>query len=83
MAGQHVQIVSLGCGLETLWYNLAQEGVKQNFKFIELDLESVVRKKIKQINHSNKIQKLFEKMGIKPVINCKAYIYVIQSITLK
>lgn len=46
-----MQVVSLGCGLETLWFNLMEEEryQKKEFKFVELDLHSVVNKKIKKI----------------------------------
>jgi hypothetical protein len=33
--------------------------IKKPFKFVELDLESVVKKKIRKINHSKKLAKLF------------------------
>lgn len=67
--GSNVQIISLGCGLETLWFNLAEQHPKMNYKFIELDLEGVVKKKIKKINHSKKIAQLFEKLNIKPDVD--------------
>ena len=68
--GENVQIVSLGCGLETVWFNLMEEGhIKKPFKFVELDLESVVKKKIRKINHSKKLAKLFEKIELKPVVS--------------
>jgi hypothetical protein len=52
--------VSLGCGLETLWFNLMDEGlITKKFRFVELDLECVVKKKIKKINHSKKLAALF------------------------
>lgn len=46
-----VQVLSLGCGLETLWFNLIENEKyqKKDFKFVELDLHSVVDKKIKKI----------------------------------
>ena len=49
--GIPVQVISLGCGLETLWFNLIknEKYQNQNFKFIDLDLLSVVNKKIKKI----------------------------------
>ena len=59
-SGENVQIVSLGCGLETLWFNLMDEGhITKKFRFVELDLESVVKKKIRKINHSKKLGALF------------------------
>lgn len=41
----------MGCGLETLWFNLIENDKyqKKDFKFVELDLHSVVKKKIKKI----------------------------------
>lgn len=46
--------------METVWFNLMEEGhIKKPFKFVELDLESVVKKKIRKINHSKKLAKLF------------------------
>jgi hypothetical protein len=48
-----------------------EEGlIKKPFKFVELDLESVVKKKIRKINHSKKLAKLFEKINLTPVISC-------------
>ena len=40
--------------------------MKKNFRFIELDLESVVKKKIRKINHSKKLSALFEKLNMVP-----------------
>lgn len=61
-----VQILSLGCGLETLWFNLIENEKyqKKDFKFVELDLHSVVNKKIKKIEKSNKIKQLVSKVGL-------------------
>ena len=74
--GENVQIVSLGSGLETLWFNLIEEGnIKKPFKFIELDLESVVKKKIRKINHSKKLNKLFEKINLQPKISGKIWFH--------
>jgi hypothetical protein len=71
-----VQIVALGSGLETLWFNLMEEGhTKKPFKFVELDLESVVKKKIRKINHSKKLAKLFEKINLQPTITGKLRFY--------
>lgn len=33
--------------------------ITKKFRFVELDLESVVKKKIRKINHSKKLTKLF------------------------
>ena len=67
-----MQIVSLGSGLETLWFNLMDEGhIKKPFKFVELDLEVVVKKKIRKINHSKKLTKLFEKINLHPTVSGK------------
>jgi hypothetical protein len=46
-----VQILSLGCGLETLWFNLMENEKyqKRNIKFVELDLHTVVKRKIKKV----------------------------------
>lgn len=47
-----------------------EEGhIKKPFKFVELDLESVVKKKIRKINHSKKLAKLFEKLQLKPEVS--------------
>lgn len=56
--------------METVWFNLMEEGhIKKPFKFVELDLESVVKKKIRKINHSKKLAKLFEKIQLKPQVS--------------
>jgi len=66
-----VQIVALGSGLETVWFNLMEEGtIQKKFRFIELDLESVVKKKIKKIIHSKKLASLFKKLNLEPVVSC-------------
>jgi hypothetical protein len=79
--GENVQIVSLGSGLETLWFNLMDEGlIKKPFKFVELDLESVVKKKIRKINHSKKLAKLFERINLQPTITGESSL--IQSISI-
>lgn len=55
-----MQVVSLGCGLETLWFNLKEEGhLKAPFRFVELDLEGVVKRKIRKIKKSKKLGQLF------------------------
>lgn len=61
-----VQVLSLGCGLETLWFNLIgdEKYQKKDFKFVELDLHSVVNKKIKKIEKSQKIKNLVSKVGL-------------------
>lgn len=60
-----VQILSMGCGLETLWFNLMENEnyQKRNIKFVELDLHSVVKKKIKKIEKSHKIKELTARLG--------------------
>ena len=45
--------------------------IKKPFKFVELDLEVVVKKKIRKINHSKKLTKLFEKINMQPKVSCK------------
>lgn len=61
-----MQVLSLGCGLETLWFNLIgdEKYQKKDFKFVELDLHSVVNKKIKKIEKSQKIKNLVSKVGL-------------------
>ena len=63
--GQEVQIISLGCGLDTLWFNLAidEKMAKHKFSYLELDLPNVVKRKVKKIQHSKKIMELFNKIG--------------------
>jgi hypothetical protein len=60
-----VQIFSFGCGLETLWFNLMENEKyrKKEIRFIEIDLHSVVKKKIRKIEKSNKIKELTYKIG--------------------
>lgn len=61
-----MQIIALGAGLETLWFNLQEESqLKQNYSFIELDLKSVVKRKIKKIEQSKKISKLLHEHNFK------------------
>jgi hypothetical protein len=70
-----VQIVALGSGLETVWFNMMEEGsIKKKFRFIELDLESVVKKKIKKILHSKKLTSLFKKLNLEYAVSCKQFI---------
>ena len=38
----------------------------KNFRFIELDLDCVVKRKIKKIKNSKKINQLFERLKLKP-----------------
>lgn len=58
--GRNVQIVSFGSGLDTTWFNLMDEGfADKKFKFIELDLDIVVQRKVKKIKKSKKIGQLF------------------------
>jgi len=38
---------------------MAEGKITKPFRFIELDLESVIKKKIRKINHSKKLAKLF------------------------
>lgn len=57
--------------METLWFNLMEDGhTHHKFRFVELDLECVVKKKIRKINHSKKLAALFQKLGMTPVVTC-------------
>jgi O-methyltransferase involved in polyketide biosynthesis len=53
-----VQVVSLGCGLDTMPFNMIQQfkdqNKKINFSFFECDLKSVVEQKIKFITSNGK-----------------------------
>lgn len=54
-----------------------EEGsIQKKFRFIELDLESVVKKKIKKITHSKKLASLFQKLNLEPVVSCKKVAYL-------
>ena len=44
--------------------------IKKPFRFVELDLESVVKRKIKKINKSKKLSQLFEKLNLKAEVSC-------------
>jgi O-methyltransferase involved in polyketide biosynthesis len=69
--GQNIQIVALGSGLETLWFNLMDQGFDKNkFRFIELDLEVVVKRKIRKIKHSKKINALIDRLKLTPSTTC-------------
>ena len=63
---ERVQIVSLGCGLETLWFNLMEEESyrERDVKFVELDLDTVTKKKIKKIEKSKLITNLLTKNNL-------------------
>ena len=64
-----MQIVALGSGLETIWFNLMDQGYADKpFKFIELDLDIVVKRKIRKIKNSKKINQLFERLKLQPSI---------------
>lgn len=56
----------MGCGLETLWFNLMEdEGFRErDVRFVELDLPSVAKKKIKKIEKSKLISNLISKSGL-------------------
>ena len=59
--------MSLGSGLETVWFNLMEDGFKdKNFRFVELDLENVVKRKIRKIKKSAKLSQLFERLNTEP-----------------
>lgn len=61
-----MQIVALGAGLETLWYNLLEEDqLKNNYTFVELDLKTVVKRKINKIEKSKKIAALLQSHNLK------------------
>ena len=65
-----MQIVALGCGLETLWFNLMDEGYAiKDFRFVELDLELVVKRKIRKIKKSKKLGSLFDRLKVTPKIS--------------
>lgn len=42
----------------------------KKFRFIELDLEIVVKRKIRKIKHSKKLNGLFEKLNLIPTVTC-------------
>jgi O-methyltransferase involved in polyketide biosynthesis len=66
-----VQIVALGSGLETVWFNLMDCGyANKPFRFFEVDLESVVKRKVRKIKHSKKLAQLFERLNLQPSITC-------------
>ena len=44
-----VQIVSLGAGLDTLYFNLLENNESKNNTFLEIDLPSVVSKKVMMV----------------------------------
>lgn len=78
-----VQILSLGCGLETLWFNLieSEKYQKRDFKFVEMDLHSVVKKKIKKIEKSHKIKDLMVRVGLHDTHKIQGKPSLIQRIT--
>ena len=58
-----VQIVSLGCGLDTTPFNLINELAQENithFRIFESDLESVVKDKISVIKHHSEFGSYIE-----------------------
>jgi hypothetical protein len=56
--------------LETLWFNLLEENqTKNKFTFVELDLPSVVERKIKKIERSKIIQNLLHKNNLKQQVS--------------
>jgi len=78
--GQNVQIVALGSGLDTVWFNLMDDGYAgKNFRFIELDLESVVKKKIRKIVHSKKLNSLFERINLTPTVSEHQHLFTLGS----
>ncbi|KRX07682.1 hypothetical protein PPERSA_11231 [Pseudocohnilembus persalinus] len=60
------QIISLGCGYDTLFFNLNLEekyNAKHNkYVFYEVDLEEVVKKKIAKINNSPNMKKYYPEL---------------------
>ena len=56
--------------METLWFNLLEENqTKNKFTFVELDLPSVVERKIKKIERSKIIQNLLHKNNLKQQVS--------------
>lgn len=51
---ENVNIICLGCGLDTMYFNLKEKFA--NFKFYEFDLQEPTEKKIECINKSNKLK---------------------------
>lgn len=67
-----------------MWFNLIEKEIyqKKDFKFIELDLHSVVNKKIKKIEKSQKIKKLLTKVGLHDNHKISRMFSIIQRIIL-
>lgn len=53
-----VNIISLGAGFDTLYFNL--KGNYNNFQYIELDYENITSKKIEKITKSNKLSSIID-----------------------
>jgi len=55
-----VQVISVGAGLDTLYFNLKSEKVADfaNVTYVELDLPSVVKKKARTVNRSKALSAL-------------------------
>ncbi|KYQ99815.1 leucine carboxyl methyltransferase [Tieghemostelium lacteum] len=54
------QIVSLGCGFDTLYFRLKKRGDTQNLVFFEVDYEEVVKNKIKIIKAQKELYQMID-----------------------
>ncbi|XP_018330902.1 leucine carboxyl methyltransferase 1 [Agrilus planipennis] len=62
-AGPKAQIVNLGCGFDTLFWRLKDDGVQVN-KFVEIDFPTVTAKKCYLIKRNKQLlEKVYEKDG--------------------
>ena len=61
-SSQEVQLISLGCGLDTAPFNIIKgfENTNAKFKFFETDLQSVVSDKIGFIKHNHSFKSFIE-----------------------
>ncbi|KAM3142116.1 hypothetical protein pb186bvf_005770 [Paramecium bursaria] len=67
------QIISLGCGYDTLPFIKIKQHQDRQFKYYETDLEVVVKKKIKKIQQSPKIKGLLNDLVIGDTIQSQKY----------
>ncbi len=64
-----LQIISIGCGLDTAPFNMLDKYNKKNFKYFECDLDCVVSQKIKFIKKNKDFLNFLDKFSSKPLVD--------------
>ncbi len=60
-SNKNAQVISLGCGYDTLPFNMLNEYEDVDFKYIELDLQKVVQRKIQFIKKDSILVEMLQK----------------------